>query len=111
MTWSIEVAPPSPDGWREDFPGGPKKMRRFEIRTSTPVALVIIIFGLPVAGSLLFIGVANLINPDVSEAYYAQNTFMCLFVCLLGLASLLAVVAVARGLFSRRGAVTDPGDV
>jgi uncharacterized membrane protein YjfL (UPF0719 family) len=68
------------------------------IRTSMPVGVVCIIGALAAAWFFLLFGVANLIRPEVSEAYLNQNTAMCLFLCGLGIGALLAAVAVFRGI-------------
>jgi len=55
-------------------------MAFLEIRTSTMTNLAILIIGLIISGFLLLFGVANLINPDVPDAYLKQNTKICLLV-------------------------------
>jgi len=36
-------------------------------------------------GLFLLLGIANLINPEVPEAYLTQNTITCLAACFIGL--------------------------
>jgi len=60
-----------------------------ELRISTVIYLIILIIGLLAGGLLLLFGVANLINPDVSDAYLKQNTKVCLMVCSLGVGFLV----------------------
>ena len=78
------------------------------IRTSRIINIAIIIMGLVVGGFLLLFGVANLINPDVPEAYYAQNTKVCLIVCSIGVIFLLLAIAAFCGiLFKRKNAAGE----
>jgi hypothetical protein len=59
--------------------------------------VVIILVCLLLAGFLLLFGVANLIHPEVPEAYLTQNTLVCAGVCTLGLVLLvIAVVGIRR---------------
>jgi len=73
-----------------------------EIRLSNVIYLIILIIGLLVSGFLLLFGVANLINPDVPDAYLKQNTKVCLMVCSLGVVLLLLSVAAFRGILIKR---------
>jgi membrane protein implicated in regulation of membrane protease activity len=73
-----------------------------EIRTSTPVGVVIIILALALTAFLLLFGVANLIHPDVPDAYLTENTLVCLAVCGLGVAALLVAIAVFRGILLKK---------
>ena len=77
-------------------------MAFLEIRTSTTISVVIIIVGVIVSGFLLLFGVANLINPDVPEAYLTQNTKVCLVVCCVGVIFLLLAIAAFRGIHSKK---------
>ncbi len=77
-------------------------MAFLEIRTSTIINLVILTIGLLVSGFLLLFGVANLINPDVPEAYLKQNTKVCLLVCFIGVVFLLLAIAALRGILLRK---------
>ena len=77
-------------------------MRFLEIRTYTIINVIIIIVGLMVGGFLLLFGVANLVNPDVPEAYYARNTKVCLIVCGIGVIFLLLAIAAFRGILLKK---------
>lgn len=77
-------------------------MAFLEIRLSTVISGVIIIVGVIVSGFLLLFGVANLINPDVPEAYYAQNTKVCLVVCSIGVIFLMLAIAALRGILHKK---------
>jgi len=65
------------------------------------VNVVLIILALPLAGFLLLMGVANLIQPDVADKYLLENTIMCILVCTIGLGLLLTVVAAFRGILHK----------
>ncbi len=80
-------------------------MAFLEIRSSTLTNLAIIIVGLLISGFLLLFGVANLINPDVPDAYLKQNTKVCLLVCIIGIVFLLLAVAAFRGILLRKKSV------
>jgi len=67
-----------------------------KLRTSVALNIVLIIAGVLVSGFLLLFGVANLINPDVPDAYLAQNTKVCLTVCGIGIIFLLIAIAAFR---------------
>ena len=82
---------------------------RLRIRTSVPVALVAAGLGLPTGGFLVFMGLANLLNPDVPEAYYAQNAVITLMVTSLGIAILLLAGGVIRGSFQSEERGRDRG--
>ena len=77
-------------------------MAFLEIRTNTAINLIIMIAGLLVSGFLLLFGVANLIDPDVPEAYYVQNTKICLIVCGIGMIFLLLAIAASRGILLKK---------
>jgi len=77
-------------------------MAFLEIRTSNVINVIILIIGLLVSGFLLLFGVANLINPDVPDAYLKQNTKVCLMVCSLGVVFLLLAIAAFRGILKKR---------
>jgi hypothetical protein len=77
-------------------------MAILEIRTSTIINVIIIIVGLLVSGCLLLFGVANLINPDVPDAYLNQNTKVSLLVCFIGMVFLLLAIAAFRGILLRK---------
>ena len=77
-------------------------MRFLEIRTYTIINVIIIIVGLMVGGFLLLFGVANLVNPDVPESYYARNTKVCLIVCGIGVIFLLLAIAAFRGILLKK---------
>ncbi|MBN2862278.1 MAG: hypothetical protein JXN62_03890 [Bacteroidales bacterium] len=53
-------------------------------------------------GFLLLFGIANLLNPDVPEAYYARNTKVCLIVCGIGVMFLLPAIAALRGILLKK---------
>jgi membrane protein implicated in regulation of membrane protease activity len=73
------------------------------IRTSTPLNLVLVAVCLLLGGFLLFFSVANLIHPDVPDAYRAQNTLICLGASALGLVALLVALAAVRRLRRDKG--------
>jgi membrane protein implicated in regulation of membrane protease activity len=73
-----------------------------EIRAQPVVNAVLIILALPIAGFLLLMGIANLIQPDVSDKYLFMNTVMCLLVCAIGIGLLLMAVAAFRGILHNR---------
>lgn len=73
-----------------------------EIRAHPVVNVVLMIMALPIAGFLLLMGVANLIQPDVSDRYLFLNTVICLLVCIIGLGLLLLAVAAFRGILHNR---------
>ena len=77
-------------------------MAFFEIRTPTAISVIIIILGLLVSGFLLLFGVANLIDPDVPEAYYARNTKVCLMAIVIGVIFLLLAIAAFRGILLKK---------
>lgn len=77
-------------------------MAFLKIRTSTTISVILIIVGLLFSGFFLLFGVANLINPDVSEEYLTQNTIVCLVACSIGLVFLLRAMAAFRGLLSKK---------
>ena len=81
-------------------------MAFLEIRTSTSISVIILIVGLLVSGFLLLSGVANLINPDVPNAYLAQNTKVCLAVCSIGVVFLLLAIAAFRGILLKKKSTT-----
>ena len=67
------------------------------IRISPPVAVLIFIFSVVSAPLLLFVGVAELIHPDVPEAYLFQNAVVCLTAIVLGVALPFVAVSVYLG--------------
>jgi hypothetical protein len=68
-------------------------MRLPYLRRPDLLTVLTIVLGAVVAALLLLLGVANLIHPDVPSAYLAQNTRMCVLVCLAGI---LIVYALFR---------------
>ena len=82
-------------------------MAFLEIRTNTAINVIIMIAGLLVSGFLLLFGVANLIDPDVPEAYYARNTKVCLIVCGIGMIFLLLAIAAFRGILLRKKSIRE----
>ena len=77
-------------------------MAFLKIHTSTAWSVVIIILGFLFSGFFLLFGIANLINPEVSDDYLTQNTIACLVVCSIGLFFLLVAIATLRGLLSKK---------
>jgi len=77
-------------------------MAFLEIRTSTAMNLIIIIADLIIGGVILLFGVANLVHPDVPDAYLKQNTKICLIVCAIGVLPLLLAIAAFRGILHNR---------
>jgi len=78
------------------------EMAFLKIHTTPATSIIIIIAGLLISGFLLLFGIANLINPDVPDAYLQQNTKVCLIVCGIGLIFLLPVTAAIRGIISKK---------
>lgn len=76
------------------------------LRTSVFVNVIIIVVGILVSGFLLLFGIANLINPDVPDAYLTQNTMICLLVSCIGIAFLLLAIASFRGIVLKKKDVT-----
>jgi len=76
------------------------------LRTSVFVNVIIIIVGLLVSGILLLFGIANLIHPDVPDAYLTQNTLISLLVSCIGIAFLLLAIASFRGIVLKKKDVT-----
>lgn len=77
------------------------------IRSSVFINVIIIIVGLLVSGLLLLFGIANLINPDVPDAYLTQNTMICILVSSIGIAFLLLAIASFRGIVLKKKDVTE----
>jgi hypothetical protein len=73
-----------------------------KIRTHTVISMIIIIAGLFIGGFLLLFGIANLLDPDVDEAYYGQNIKVCLIVCGTGVLFLLLASATIRGILLKK---------
>ena len=82
-------------------------MAFLEIRTNTALNVIIMIAGLLVSGFLLLFGVANLIDPDVPEAYYARNTKVCLIVSGIGMFFLLLAIAAFRGIILKKKSIRE----
>ena len=77
-------------------------MAFLKLHTSKTLSVILIIVGLLFSGFFLLFGVANLINPDVSDEYLTQNTIACLVACSIGLGFLLLAIATLRGLLSKK---------
>ena len=77
-------------------------MSFLKIRTSIVTSALITIMGVIGGGIFLLFGVANLINPDVPEAYLTQNTIVCLVACSIGLVFILLAITTLRGLLSEK---------
>jgi len=77
-------------------------MAFLEIRTSKAISVVIIILGLFFSGIILLFGIANLINPDVSDDYLTQNTVASLVACSIGVTLLLVAIATFRGILHKK---------
>lgn len=77
-------------------------MSFLKIRTSTTMSVILIIVGILFSGFFFLFGVANLINPEVSEDYLTQNTIACLVACSIGLGFLLLAIAALRGLLFKK---------
>jgi hypothetical protein len=60
--------------------------------------VIILTISLSISGFLLLFGVANLIKPDVPDAYLIQNTWFCFLACSIGIAFLLLAIASIRGI-------------
>ena len=68
------------------------------IKTSNLINVVIIIISLFISAFSLLFGIANLINPDVSDEYLFENTVICIVLCGIGISSLLLAIASLRGI-------------
>jgi hypothetical protein len=83
-------------------------MAFMKLRTSVVLNIVIVIAGVLVSGFLLLFGVVNLINPDVPDAYLAQNTKVSLAVCGIVIIFLLIVISpFCRMLLKNRSDKTE----
>jgi hypothetical protein len=82
-------------------------MAFFEIRTAIAINVVIILATLPLSGFFLLMGIANLIHPEVSDAYLSQNTLMCLLICLIGMVLLLVAIAAFLGILNKKMGTTE----
>ncbi len=65
------------------------------------IGKIIFLAGLSIGGLMLLFGIANLINPDVPEAYLTRNTEVCLKLCGIGLICLLIAFAVFFGILKK----------
>jgi hypothetical protein len=73
-------------------------MAFLEIRTSTPISVILIILGLPASGAFLLFGVgclADLANPD-------GGIVGALVFCGMGVFLLMMAIAAFRGILRRR---------
>ena len=73
-------------------------MKFLVIKTSNLTNILIIVVSLPISAFSFLFGIANLINPEVSDEYLFQNTVVCLVLCGIGVSSLLLAVASFRGI-------------
>jgi len=71
------------------------------IKTSPLTNLLIIIGSLIISAFSLLFGIANLINPEVSDEYLFQNTVVCIVLCGIGVTFLLLAIASFRGILYR----------
>ena len=62
---------------------------------------IIFLAGLFTGGLMLFFGLANLINPDVPEAYLTRNKEVCLKLCGIGLICLVIAFAAFFGILRK----------
>jgi len=60
-------------------------------------SIITIVLGVLVAFFILFIGVVNLIHPDVPDNYLAQNTRVCIIFILTGLVTIYSFFRPASG--------------
>ncbi len=73
-------------------------MKFLIIKTSNLINVVIIIISLFICAFSLLFGIANLINPEVSDEYLLQNTAICIVLCGIGVSFLLLAFASFRGI-------------
>ncbi|PCI00985.1 MAG: hypothetical protein COB81_07970 [Flavobacteriaceae bacterium] len=73
-----------------------------EYRTSIAVSVLIIIMGVIGGGLFLLYGVANLLSPNVPEAYLTQNTIVCVVTCAIGLVFTLLAIKTFNRLLSQK---------
>ena len=77
-------------------------MKFLIIKTSNLINIVIIVASLFISGFFLLFGIANLINPDVPDAYLLQNTIVCIVVCSIGVSFLFLAFASFRGILYKK---------
>ncbi len=68
------------------------------IRESYFLNIVILVCSVFISGFTLLFGIANLINPEVSEEYLFQNTIVCTILCVIGVVFLLIAFASIQGI-------------
>jgi hypothetical protein len=77
-------------------------MAFFAIRANVVINAIIIVFAFPTSCFLFLFGGANLLSPDVPEAYLEQNNYFSIAFCLGGLLLLAFTIAAFRGIRESR---------
>ena len=73
-------------------------MKFLVIKTSNLTNILIIVVSLAISAFSFLFGIANLINPEVSDEYLFQTTVVCLVLCGIGVSFLLLAIASFRGI-------------
>lgn len=73
-------------------------MKFLVIKTSNLTNILIIVVSLAISAFSFLFGIANLVNPEVSDEYLFQNTVVCLVLCGIGVSFLLLAIASFRGI-------------
>lgn len=77
------------------------------IRESYFMNIVILIFSLFVGFFSLLFGLANLINPEVSDEFLIQNTLICIALIIVGIICLVVAIASIKGILFKLKKKTD----
>ena len=73
-------------------------MKFLVIKTSNLTNILIIVVSLTISAFSFLFGIANLVNPEVSDEYLFQITVVCLVLCGIGVSFLLLAIASFRGI-------------
>ena len=79
-------------------------MKFLLIKTSNLTNILIIVISLPLSAFSFLFGIANLINPEVSDEHLFQNTVVSLVLCGIGVSFLLLAIASFRGILYKKKA-------
>ncbi len=60
--------------------------------------IFIILFSLFISAFTFLFGIANQINPEVSDEFLFKNTLVCTLLCILGIFFLLVAISSFRGI-------------
>ncbi len=72
------------------------------IRASNLANVLILLASLIISFFFFLFGIANLINPDVSDEFLFQNTVVCIVVIGIGVVLLLVAIASVRGILHNK---------